>query len=430
LQRRLTQEQWGIDRRRMSLSVAPEEPDVLDVSPNGYGTTEVGMSLQAVAEAENFPELKGVREGLLRQRLAELNDKGESITIMAVGDNGLGKTTLLSNLFAKRVTETNESTIPPTTLEIKPTVQKMQIDGFPFTVKLIDTPGYGDHMSIERYFESIVNYVDKQMQKIYEAEHSTSRKASQHWFEEGIDVLLYFIAPHRLKQIDIELMRRLHQKVTLIPILAKADCMTNRELVEFKHTLMDRLDRERIEIFHPPFAVIAYESVKTDDDGKSSCRGSVYCAVVEFFVGIASSSQTTFQRLLVTYAPRRPAGNLVVGRKYEWGFAESENENYSDLPELRRCLVYEGLSDLHEQKQRLYEHHRKMRIRFSTPGPLKKSWRFITRTALHLVLAAVLLPHAKDGLLRLKEEVVHRLPEKKEDVVVIEEPQRKKGWFR
>mmetsp|Transcript_9778 Transcript_9778/g.29728 ORF Transcript_9778/g.29728 Transcript_9778/m.29728 type:complete len:374 (-) Transcript_9778:89-1210(-) len=373
----------------MSLSVAPEEPDVLDVSPNGYGTTEVGMSLQAVAEAENFPELKGVREGLLRQRLAELNDKGESITIMAVGDNGLGKTTLLSNLFAKRVTETNESTIPPTTLEIKPTVQKMQIDGFPFTVKLIDTPGYGDHMSIERYFESIVNYVDKQMQKIYEAEHSTSRKASQHWFEEGIDVLLYFIAPHRLKQIDIELMRRLHQKVTLIPILAKADCMTNRELVEFKHTLMDRLDRERIEIFHPPFAVIAYESVKTDDDG-----------------------------------------NLVVGRKYEWGFAESENENYSDLPELRRCLVYEGLSDLHEQKQRLYEHHRKMRIRFSTPGPLKKSWRFITRTALHLVLAAVLLPHAKDGLLRLKEEVVHRLPEKKEDVVVIEEPQRKKGWFR
>jgi hypothetical protein len=38
----------------------------------------------------------------------------------------------------------------------------------------------------------------------------------------------------RLKQIDIEFMRRLHTKVNLIPIIAKADTMTDEEIVEFK----------------------------------------------------------------------------------------------------------------------------------------------------------------------------------------------------
>lgn len=38
----------------------------------------------------------------------------------------------------------------------------------------------------------------------------------------------------RLKQIDIEFMRKLHTKVNLIPVIAKADTMTDEEIVEFK----------------------------------------------------------------------------------------------------------------------------------------------------------------------------------------------------
>lgn len=38
----------------------------------------------------------------------------------------------------------------------------------------------------------------------------------------------------RLKQIDIEFMRRLHTKVNLIPVIAKADTLTDEEVAEFK----------------------------------------------------------------------------------------------------------------------------------------------------------------------------------------------------
>lgn len=38
----------------------------------------------------------------------------------------------------------------------------------------------------------------------------------------------------RLKTIDIEFMRRLHTKVNLIPVIAKADTLTDEEVALFK----------------------------------------------------------------------------------------------------------------------------------------------------------------------------------------------------
>jgi hypothetical protein len=37
-----------------------------------------------------------------------------------------------------------------------------------------------------------------------------------------------------LKPLDIEVMRRLHTKVNLIPVIAKADTMTDEEILAFK----------------------------------------------------------------------------------------------------------------------------------------------------------------------------------------------------
>lgn len=47
---------------------------------------------------------------------------------------------------------------------------------------------------------------------------------------------LYFIAPsgHGLKPLDVEFMQRLHDKVNIIPVIAKADTMTPEECSHFK----------------------------------------------------------------------------------------------------------------------------------------------------------------------------------------------------
>ena len=41
----------------------------------------------------------------------------------------------------------------------------------------------------------------------------------------------------RLKPLDVEFMRRLHDKVNIIPLIAKADTMTPDECREFKKTV-------------------------------------------------------------------------------------------------------------------------------------------------------------------------------------------------
>jgi Septin len=41
------------------------------------------------------------------------------------------------------------------------------------------------------------------------------------WQDPRVDVCLYFIAPHRLKAIDVEFIKKLADLVPVVPILAK-----------------------------------------------------------------------------------------------------------------------------------------------------------------------------------------------------------------
>jgi septin 7 len=47
-------------------------------------------------------------------------------------------------------------------------------------------------------------------------------------------------------------MRRLHTKVNLIPIIAKADTMTDDEVMQFKARILSDIAHHRIEIYQAP----------------------------------------------------------------------------------------------------------------------------------------------------------------------------------
>lgn len=55
-----------------------------------------------------------------------------------------------------------------------------------------------------------------------------------------------------LRQIDVEFMRRLHQKVNLIPVIAKSDTMTDEEIVLFKQRILADIRHHQIQIFRAP----------------------------------------------------------------------------------------------------------------------------------------------------------------------------------
>lgn len=47
-------------------------------------------------------------------------------------------------------------------------------------------------------------------------------------------------------------MRRLHTKVNLIPVIAKADTMTDDEVLQFKARILSDIAHHRIEIYQAP----------------------------------------------------------------------------------------------------------------------------------------------------------------------------------
>lgn len=83
-------------------------------------------------------------------------------------------------------------------------------------------------------FQEIVGFLERQYDDIL-AEESLIKR-NPRFRDNRVHALLYFITPtgHSLREMDIELMRRLSPRVNVIPVLGKADSMTFGERQAFK----------------------------------------------------------------------------------------------------------------------------------------------------------------------------------------------------
>lgn len=78
-----------------------------------------------------------------------------------------------------------------------------------------------------------MDYIESKYEEFLNAESRVNRKILS---DSRVHCCLYFIAPsgHGLKPLDVEFMQRLHDKVNIIPVIAKADTMTPDECNQFK----------------------------------------------------------------------------------------------------------------------------------------------------------------------------------------------------
>eukprot|EP00181_Compsopogon_caeruleus_P004040 CAMPEP_0184683888 /NCGR_PEP_ID=MMETSP0312-20130426/13024_1 /TAXON_ID=31354 /ORGANISM="Compsopogon coeruleus, Strain SAG 36.94" /LENGTH=371 /DNA_ID=CAMNT_0027136589 /DNA_START=193 /DNA_END=1308 /DNA_ORIENTATION=- len=293
-----------------------------------------------------FPELSGVRSGIMSQRLETLQKEGEYLTVMCCGESGCGKSTLLQNIFSTRFMEENEK--PPMvapTAGIESTVVSLKVDSVPFYLQWIDTPGYGDQVDVRQGFHHIVNYIDKLYERAMEVEMAAVREENRAFEHLGVDVILYFISPHRLKELDLAMLRMLKGKAAIIPILSKADTMTTDELRVFRREVSTRLREQGIETFREPMAIIASP-----------------------------------------YVVKNAQGESVIGREYSWGVSQCERD--SDLPALRRVLIAEGLQELQRSRRRYYEAFRAKKMREMRGNLPSRMFGFALRTALQTLVLA------------------------------------------
>lgn len=153
------------------------------------------------------------------------------------GESGLGKSTLVNTLFNTSLYPPKER--KPPSLDISKTVSVQSIsadieeNGVRLRLTVVDTPGFGDFINNDESWDPIVKNIEQRFDAYLDAENKVNR---MNVVDNRIHAVVYFIQPtgHSLKPLDIEVMKKLHTKVNLIPVIAKADTVTDDDLDNYK----------------------------------------------------------------------------------------------------------------------------------------------------------------------------------------------------
>ncbi|KAF9582675.1 hypothetical protein BGW38_010904, partial [Lunasporangiospora selenospora] len=156
-----------------------------------------------------------------------------------------------------------------------------------------------------------------------------------------VHALLYFIAPtgHSLREIDIELMKRLSPRINVIPVIGKADSLTPSELADFKKRIMEDIEHYNIPIYNFPYD-------PEEDDEETVEENSELRSLLPFAL-VGCEEEITI------------SGRKTRARQYPWGIVEVDNIEHCDFAKLRSALLCSHMQDLKEiTHDFLYENYR------------------------------------------------------------------------
>ncbi|CAE6470030.1 unnamed protein product [Rhizoctonia solani] len=283
---------------------------------------------------------------LPNQRHKIVAKQGAHFTVMVVGESGLGKSTLINTLFATELSPLKDYRRRHLKQLDKLTeveIIKAELEEKSFKVKLtvIDTPGFGDYVNNRDSWTPIIDFVDDQHEIYMRQEQQPQRDQKT---DMRVHACLYFIRPtgHTLKPLDIEIMKRLGTRVNLIPVVAKADTLTQNDLAVFKQRIREVVAAQGIRVYQPP--------IEPDDQASAEQARILMNAMPFSIIGSTTDVQT-------------PDGRVVKGREYLWGVAEVENEDHCDFKKLRSLLIRTHMLDLINTTEELhYENYRQQQM--------------------------------------------------------------------
>lgn len=94
-------------------------------------------------------------------------------------------------------------------------------------------------------FKTIISYIDEQFERYLHDESGLNRR---HIVDNRVHCCFYFISPfgHGLKPLDVAFMKAIHNKVNIVPVIAKADTLTLKERERLKKRVSDCFNQHLI----------------------------------------------------------------------------------------------------------------------------------------------------------------------------------------
>jgi septin family protein len=285
---------------------------------------------------------------------------------MVAGLSGLGKTTMCAALLESWQENTNEDTnketinykhqkkkkkkpsTTTTTMDIDASRQFERYDPKANTilrVRIIDTPGFGNRVNHRNSVKPITNFLAKcrdrkyskemlspSIQEDYVEQHNSSGEDDSSYL---VHVCLYFLSPGRFLEMDTHFLRKVQKEVTIVPIIAKADTLTDEEIARYRAELKDIFEREQIQVYN--------------FDDKTT-----------------TTTTTTSSKQPVSFHRGRRRGETlaIISRDgiYPWGHSRSFDPDHSDLKLIRDLLLSEHTERFLERALAKYTKYRARRI--------------------------------------------------------------------
>ncbi|CAB9506328.1 Septin-8 [Seminavis robusta] len=288
----------------------------------------------------------------------ELRPRVISLNVMIAGLSGLGKTTTCSTLLelwqhdeesqsqnnngeasrkgtlAKRFLDrqpalstklkSNYRPKPPSqTMVVDPSRQFSRFDPMSNTilrVRIIDTPGFGNRVNHRDAVRPIAKYMQKCRSRQYKAEITSTTLPDEHVeaCDDLIHVCLYFLSPGRFLEMDSYFLKRIQSEVCVVPIIAKADTLTDEELTAYRAEITKAFAREGI----VPYL---FDAQKNNNNNNNS-----------------NNSKESQEVPFVSSRGRRAGEALAVVSRdglYTWGDVRSLDPVHSDLLLVRDLLL-------------------------------------------------------------------------------------------
>jgi septin family protein len=231
----------------------------------------------------------------------------------------------------------------------------------------------------------------------------------------------HFLNPSRIiggldEDLDVQVLRTLQGKTTVLPVISKADTVTSAHMTFLKKMVWDSLKKANLD----PLEALGLDDLEgssgsnrssrldekdeDDDDDDEEHNGSVIKKTISAAVAEQAKIDKAAQvaaleegALTEMHAKRSSSGSLrkriaesqasvedpeqrpylplsiispdsfdpgVVGRKFPWGFADPYNEDHCDFVRLREAVFSEWRGELKEASRELwYEGWRTSRLR-------------------------------------------------------------------
>lgn len=301
-------------------------------------TTQWGGKLKT--QVDGYVGFDSIQEQI---RLNSLK-RGFEFNVMVVGCSGLGKSTLINTLFKTRASRTSctpENSEIPKTVEIKSVTHVLEEKGVNLKLTVTDTPGFGDQINNKNCWDPVLGYINRQYDIYLNEEISINRRMKIP--DNRVHCCLYFIAPtgHRLKPLDILVMKHLDKCVNVIPVIAKADTLTLEEREAFKKRIREDVQLNNLNIYPIMHSNLTEEEIKFNNKVKEQIPFAVVGS--DRYVSVGSKN--------------------VLGRKTKWGIIEVENRAHCEFPLLRDLLIKTHMEDMIEVTKAIhYENYRRLKL--------------------------------------------------------------------